>query len=60
MEEYTGYSEASLKDIVKDMTERCSDIKALIEYARNNCREGTKADYINNLKYQFKGPTVGR
>ena len=60
LEEYTGYTEADMRDIVKDMTERCAEIKGLIEYARNNCREGPRAEYINNLKYQFKGPMIGR
>lgn len=58
LEEYTGYSEGNLKDILQDITNGCYDIRSLIEYAGNNCREGPRADYLNNLKYQFKGPAV--
>ncbi len=51
LEEYTGYSEANLKDIIQDITKGSYEIRKLIEYARNNCREGTRAEYINNLKF---------
>ena len=60
LEEYSGYSETALRDILSDINESCHDIKALIDYARNNCREGSRADYLNQLKFQFKGPVVGR
>ncbi len=51
LEEYTSYSEGNLKDIILDITQGCYDIRSLVEFVRNNCREGPRADYINNLKY---------
>jgi hypothetical protein len=48
-----------MRDIIGEI-DQCYEIKHVIEYARNNCREGSRAEYINNLKYQFKGPMVGR
>jgi hypothetical protein len=59
LEEYTGYTECNLAEIIKDITQKCYDIRQLVEYARNNCRDGPRADYLNNLKYQFKGALAG-
>lgn len=39
LEEYTGYSEDSLIDIVSDMLS-CCEIKTLMDYAINNFRSG--------------------
>ncbi len=61
LEEYTTYSESSLRDIISDMTDKCYEIRSLIEFIRNNCRDGTRSDYLNNLKNQFKGSlAIGR
>jgi hypothetical protein len=44
LEEYTGYSEGNLAEILKDIRYHCRDIMELIDYANNNFREGTCAE----------------
>jgi hypothetical protein len=44
LEEYTGYSEGNLSEILRDIRYHCRDIIELIDYANNNFREGPRAD----------------
>ena len=60
LEEYTGYSERSMQEVVKLINDQCYDIRQITEFIRNNCREGPRTEYINNLKNQFKPQKVVR